>query len=250
MKDVSSPIRESTMADPSNTTPTVPAVPVATLEMWPDDAPLVGNNRAPAAALAAADRTMPPLDELDDVTEPVPTRRASASPDTFRFGDDDDDVSSLWEASSAAREARDAGQVGASKRMLAMYGGAFVGGILMGTLALAPWTGTPLTDNASASVEVREAADGAALVTSRVESLVDEGFAILEADPGLASDKFRAVLDLQPGHPSASYGLGLAHLAEGRVRSAKDWLCRASQARGAVGSSARSTLDAQGISCR
>lgn len=58
-------------------------------------------------------------------------------------------------------------------------------------------------------------------------SLIEQGWAVVDADPARASGLFEQALRGSPNHPDANYGYGYALLALGRPLDARPYLCRA-----------------------
>ncbi|MCB9666265.1 MAG: hypothetical protein H6732_19300 [Alphaproteobacteria bacterium] len=133
-------------------------------------------------------------------------------------------------------------------RDLGVYLLAFVGGLVLGAASLPDLAGHRLVVDGRTGEElaVPVGADGQ---TRPVEALVDEGFERLDAEPVRAVERFRAALALEPNHPFALLGLGLAHTHLGHVGAASDALCRAAAFPGMAGASARSALDLAKLSC-
>lgn len=132
-----------------------------------------------------------------------------------------------------------------------LYVGAFLGGLALGGVAL--WAMAPRPANASdvTSELGRVVVAAAPLPVPRPSAsvLVAEGYALVDADPVAAADRFASALELDPSDAAAVLGLGEARLTQGRTADALPYLCAAAERAGAIGASARGLLDANALSC-
>lgn len=136
----------------------------------------------------------------------------------------------------------------AGPRDLFVYLVAFLGGLALGTVSLPDLGGHRVVVDAASGLEVRVPLGSDGLPVP-VDALVDAGFELLDSEPVRAVDRFRAALALEPDHPTALLGLGLAHTHLGHVGAATDALCRAASAPGAAGATARSSLELARLTC-